>query len=80
MGGLAASAGYMIAVPAARIFAREGTLTGSIGVLLETGEVSGLLGKLGITTEAIISGPLKDQPSFTAPAQRRRGGRCCKGW
>ena len=49
MGGLAASAGYMIAVPANRIFAREATLTGSIGVLLETGEVSGLLGKLGIT-------------------------------
>ena len=43
MGGIAASAGYMIAVPAARIFARAGTLTGSIGVLLETGEVSGLL-------------------------------------
>ena len=34
MGGTAASAGYMVAVPAARIFAREGTLTGSIGVLL----------------------------------------------
>ncbi len=43
MGGTAASAGYMIAIPAARIFARESTLTGSIGVLLETGEVSGLL-------------------------------------
>ena len=35
MGGTAASAGYMVAVPAARIFAREGTLTGSIGVLLD---------------------------------------------
>jgi protease-4 len=67
MRGLAASAGYMIAVPATRIFARESTLTGSIGVLLETGEVSGLLGKVGITTEAITSGPLKDQPSYTKP-------------
>ena len=57
----------MIAVPAARIFAREGTLTGSIGVLLETGEVSGLLETLGIDAEAITSGPLKDQPSFTRP-------------
>lgn len=65
MGGLAASAGYMIAVPAARIFARQSTLTGSIGVLLETGEVSGLLSTLGITAETITSGPLKDQPSFT---------------
>jgi len=67
MGGLAASAGYMIAVPAARIFARESTLTGSIGVLLETGEVSGLLGKLGISAETITSGPLKDQPGLTHP-------------
>jgi protease-4 len=65
MGGIAASAGYMVAVPATRIFAREGTLTGSIGVLLETGEVSGLLKSIGVHTEAITSGPLKDQPSFT---------------
>ena len=67
MGGAAASAGYMIAVPAARIFAREATLTGSIGVLLETGEVSGLLKSIGVNAEAITSGPLKDQPSFTKP-------------
>jgi len=67
MGGLAASAGYMISVPAERIFARESTLTGSIGVLLETGEASGLLSKLGITADTIVSGPLKDQPSFTHP-------------
>ena len=71
MGGTAASAGYMIAAPAARIFAREGTLTGSIGVLLETGEVSGLLKTLGVNTEAIVSGPLKNQPSFTRPLSDR---------
>ncbi|HEX3573426.1 MAG TPA: signal peptide peptidase SppA [Rhodopila sp.] len=67
MGGLAASAGYMIAVPATRIFARESTLTGSIGVLLETGEFSGLLGKLGIGAEVVRSGPLKDEPSLVRP-------------
>jgi protease IV len=67
MGSLAASAGYMIAIPASRIFAREATLTGSIGVLLETGEISGLLGKLGITPEVIRSGPLKDEPSLVRP-------------
>jgi len=67
MGGLAASAGYMIAVPANRIFAREATLTGSIGVLLETGEVSGLLGKLGLSAEVVRSGPLKDEPSLVRP-------------
>jgi len=67
MDGIAASAGYMIAVPAARIFAQSGTLTGSIGVLLPTGEVSGLLKTLGVSVEDITSGPLKDQPSFTKP-------------
>ena len=67
MGGTAASAGYMIAVPAARIFAREATLTGSIGVILETGDVSGLLASIGISADPIVSGPLKDQPSFVKP-------------
>jgi protease-4 len=67
MGGTAASAGYMIALPAARIFARDATLTGSIGVILETGEASGLLGRIGVGAEAITSGPLKDQPSFIRP-------------
>ena len=67
MGGVAASAGYMIAVPAARIFCSPATLTGSIGVLMETGEISGLLEKLGISAETLVSGPLKDQPSLTRP-------------
>jgi protease IV len=67
MGGVAASAGYMIAVPADRIFARAATLTGSIGVLLEAPDFSGLLGKLGIDADTLVSGPLKNQPSFTHP-------------
>jgi len=67
MGGLAASAGYMIAVPANRIFAHEATLTGSIGVLLEAPEFGGLLSKVGVDVQTIVSGPLKNQPSLTAP-------------
>jgi len=67
MDGIATSAGYMIAVPAVRIFAMSGTLTGSIGVLLPTGEASGLLKTLGVSVEDITSGPLKDQPSYTKP-------------
>jgi protease-4 len=65
MDGMATSAGYMIAVPTARIFALSGTITGSIGVLLPTGEASGLLNAIGISVDDITSGPLKDQPSFT---------------
>jgi protease-4 len=67
MDGLAASAGYMIAVAAPHIVARESTLTGSIGVILESGDVSGLLDKIGIKAEQLVSGPLKGQPSFTQP-------------
>jgi protease-4 len=67
MGGMAASAGYMIAVPAARIFARNATITGSIGVIMEAPEAGGLLSKLGIDVQTLVSGPLKGQPSFTAP-------------
>lgn len=67
MQGVAASAGYMIAVPAARIFARNATITGSIGVLMEAPEFSGLLEKLGIDVQTLVSGPLKGQPSLSAP-------------
>jgi len=64
MGATAASAGYMAALPAARIFAREATVTGSIGVLLQSFEVSELLERAGIRPQVIASGPLKDQPSL----------------
>jgi protease-4 len=67
MGATAASAGYMVALPAARVFAREGTLTGSIGVVLQTFEASRLLSSLGIGAEALTSGALKDQPSPFRP-------------
>ena len=67
MGGTAASAGYMVALPAERIFAREATLTGSIGVILQSVEASELLDRLGVRPEVIASGPLKDQPSPFRP-------------
>jgi protease-4 len=67
MGGIAASAGYMIAVPAARIFAGNSTLTGSIGVLMQSPDVSGLLGKIGVNVDELVSGPLKGQPSVIKP-------------
>jgi protease IV len=67
MGGLAASAGYMIAAPTTRIFAHQGTLTGSIGVLLQTGEISGLLSKLGVSLNVLTSGPMKGEPSISRP-------------
>jgi protease-4 len=67
MRGTAASAGYMTAVAAERIFARDSTVTGSIGVLLQTPDASELLARLGLRVETIRSGALKDQPSPFRP-------------
>lgn len=63
MGNLATSAAYMAAIGTDRIFAREGTLTGSIGVILQTADMTGLLSRLGIKPETIKSSPLKAQPN-----------------
>ncbi len=67
MGTLATSGGYMAALAADYILAREGTITGSIGVVLQTTDLTGLLSKLGISAEAIKSGPLKAVPSPFEP-------------
>jgi protease-4 len=67
MDGTAASAGYMIAVAAPHIVARDSTLTGSIGVILETTNIGDLLSKVGVQTDPLVSGPLKGQPSLTQP-------------
>ena len=67
MGTVAASAAYMTAVAGDRVFAREGTITGSIGVLFQTADITGMLDKLGIKPEALKSGPLKAVPSPTEP-------------
>jgi protease IV len=67
MGGTAASAAYMAALPADRIFAREMSITGSIGVLLQSVELSQLFDRLGVRSESLVSGPMKDQPSLFHP-------------
>jgi protease-4 len=67
MGGTAASAGLMVAMPAERVLAREGTLTGSIGVLLQSFDASELLDRFGVRPEILASGRFKDQPSPFRP-------------
>ncbi len=64
MDGVAASGGYMIALAADRIFARESTITGSIGVVLEATNLVGLMDMMGVESEIIRSGPLKAQPNI----------------
>lgn len=60
---MAASAGYLVALGTDHIVAREGTLTGSIGVLLEIFEATELAQKVGIKPIVIKSGPNKAAPN-----------------
>ena len=63
----AASGGYLAALAAERIVARNSTVTGSIGVILQTADVTQMLEELGVSTEAIKSAPLKGAPSPFEP-------------
>lgn len=65
MGDVAASGGYYIACPADKIFANPGTITGSIGVIAQMGNIEGLFTKIGIKSEVIKSGKYKDIGSVT---------------
>jgi protease-4 len=60
MGNVAASGGYYIAAATDRIVANPGTLTGSIGVIMELANVKGLLEKVGVQSVVIKSGRHKD--------------------
>ena len=60
MGSVAASGGYYISSPADKIVANAGTLTGSIGVIMEIPNVAGLMEKIGVKTQVVKSGKHKD--------------------
>jgi len=60
MGTLAASGGYYIASAAEKIFANQGTLTGSIGVIMAFSNAKGLMEKIGLRPEVIKAGEYKD--------------------
>lgn len=59
------SACYMAALGTSHLIARETTITGSIGVLMESAEVTELAKKLGIEPITVKSGKLKATPSLT---------------
>ncbi len=73
MGSLAASGGYYISAPANKIIANPGTITGSIGVIMEVPNVKELMDKIGVKTEVIKSGKHKDIASpFRGIGQEER--------
>ncbi len=60
MGAVAASGGYYISMGARHVFAHETTITGSIGVIMQTLNYSELLGKVGVQMVTLKSGKFKD--------------------
>jgi len=74
LGSVAASGGYYVAVAADRIYASPGTLTGSIGVVMQLANLEGLLKKVGVEYIVVKAGAYKDVGSFArsmTPEERR---------
>jgi protease IV len=63
LGSVAASGGYYVAAAADRIVANPGTITGSIGVIVEFIQIQELLNKIGVGFEVLKSGEFKDMGS-----------------
>jgi len=75
MGNVAASGGYFVAIPADRIVAQPGTITGSIGVFAGKMLTSGLWDKLGVSFDAVQVGDAATMWSGLhdyTPAERAR--------
>jgi protease IV len=67
LGEVAASGGYYLASAADRIVADPGTITGSIGVVMQASNVQGLMRKIGVEVDVIKSGTYKDMGNPTRP-------------
>lgn len=74
LGAVAASGGYYVATAADRIYANPGTLTGSIGVIMQMANLEGLLKKVGVEYVVVKAGSYKDVGNFArtmSPEERR---------
>ena len=60
---MATSGGYLVSLASQKIFSNIGTITGSVGVILQTAEITELLEKIGINPIVIKSGKLKATPN-----------------
>ncbi len=67
LGEVAASGGYIAAMAADHIVARGNSLTGSIGVIMEYPDITGLLERFGIDVETFRSSELKAEPAPYRP-------------
>lgn len=77
LGEVAASGGIYVAMAAERVIANAGTITGSIGVIIQSRNLSQLLGKVGVEMEVVKSGTFKDTLTYFA-ASPRPSATCCR--
>jgi protease-4 len=63
IGNIGASGGYYAALGARRIWALPGSITGSIGVISQFTQYHELLEKIGVSSEVVKSGEMKDAGS-----------------
>jgi protease-4 len=64
MNSLAASAAYLVTLGTSQIFAQNGTITGSIGVIMEIPNLKKVADKIGVDYEYIKTSPLKGSPNL----------------
>jgi protease-4 len=71
---VAASGGYYVAVAASKIYANPGTLTGSIGVIMQMPNVEALMKRVGVDWVVVKAGTYKDlgNPGRPMTAEERR--------
>lgn len=67
LGSVAASGGYYVAVAADRIYANPGTLTGSIGVIMQLANLENLMKKVGVDWVVVKAGQFKDIGNLGRP-------------
>jgi protease IV len=74
LGAVAASGGYYVAVACDQIYANPGTLTGSIGVIMQLANLEQLMKKVGVDYVVVKAGQFKDIGNLARPmtADERR--------
>jgi len=74
LGAVAASGGYYVAVACDQVYANRGTLTGSIGVIMQLPNFEQLMKKIGVDYVVVKAGQFKDVGNIARPmtADERR--------
>ena len=67
MGAMATSGGYYVAMAGDHLFAEQTTITGSIGVIAPMYNLAELCQKIGVSSDPIVSGPMKGMGNITKP-------------